>query len=413
VPIGVEVEPAPSQVALESPSRAAVTAQSVTGAKTDVEPIAVVPTWEGSHELLAVPSTATTTLQAFTGTTPSAGALWLALLVGRSLTSGYPASGMHIPFAEPSTSTTAPHAVTGTKTSAACPRWVAGSACCGQLDELSPSISAITSQTVTGTSASTTPVWVLEPRVPVLSQSLDVFPTRPTFTEQMLTGASALTAPFCDVDADDWPLASPSAAAASFSKPTALFCAVMGTLASARPPGSFSPTDVVEQLLLASPATPPESEQALIGASALATGDDCPVVFVPVVEPWLGSGVSPSSFDTTVMGAATEAGTDGSGLGAGGGGGVVVCATAAAVAFCTACSVLGRSADDAALAGVAPTTAPTDSTSPHVSTPMEVGLFRLMVLLLLSGDGHPAGAACVIPAKRASSQVRAKGAREL
>ena len=203
VPIGVEVEPAPSHVPLESPSRAAVTAQSVTGAKTGAAPVVVVPTWEGSHELLAVPSTATTTLHAFTGTTASAGALWLASLVGRSLARGKPASGMHIPSAEPSTSTTAPQAVTGTKTSAACPCWVAGSACCGQLDELSPSISAITSQTLTGTSASTTPVWVLGPLVPVVSQPLDVFAARPTLTEQMLTGASALTAPSCDVDAED------------------------------------------------------------------------------------------------------------------------------------------------------------------------------------------------------------------
>jgi len=60
------------------------------------------------------------------------------------------------------------------------------------------------SQTVTGTSASTTPVWVVAPLVPVVSQSLEVFPTRPTLTEQTLTGASALTAPFCAVDAEDW-----------------------------------------------------------------------------------------------------------------------------------------------------------------------------------------------------------------
>ena len=76
-------------------------------------------------------------------------------------------------------------------------------------------------------------------------------------------------------------------------------------------------------------------------------------------------------------------------------------ATAAAVAFCTACTVLCRSVgDDAALTGVAPTTAPTDSTSPHVTTPMEVSLFRLMVLLLLCrGMDTPATAACVIPSE--------------
>ena len=169
VPIGAKAEPAPSHVPLESPSRAAATAQIVTGAEADAGPVDVVPTCDGSHELLAVPSTATTTLHAFTGTTPSTGALWLASVVGRSLASGNPASGMHIPFAEPSTSTTAPQAVTGTKTSAASPCWVAGSDCCGQSDELLPSISAITSQTLTGTSASTTPVWALAPLVPVLS----------------------------------------------------------------------------------------------------------------------------------------------------------------------------------------------------------------------------------------------------
>ena len=110
---------------------------------------------------------------------------------------------MHMPLAEPSASTTTPQAVTGTKASAASPCWVAGSGCCGQSAELFPSISAMTSHTVTGTSASTTPVWVVVPLVPVVSQSLDVFPTRPTLTEQTLTGASALTAPFCAVDAED------------------------------------------------------------------------------------------------------------------------------------------------------------------------------------------------------------------
>ena len=95
-------------------------AQADTGAKTGTDPApVVVDTWVGSHELLAVPSTATTTLQAFTGTTPSTGALWLASLVGRSLVSGNPASGMHMPLDEPSASTTAPQAVTGTNTSAA------------------------------------------------------------------------------------------------------------------------------------------------------------------------------------------------------------------------------------------------------------------------------------------------------
>ena len=97
----------------------------------------------------------------------------------------------------------------------------------------------------------------------------------------------------------------------------ALSCAVIGALTLARPPGWFRPTDVVEQLLPASAATPTESEQTLIGASALATGDAWPVVFVPVVESWLGSCVPPSSFDSTVSGAAADAGSDGSGSDAG------------------------------------------------------------------------------------------------
>ena len=120
LPVDVEAEPGPVQVPSAVPSRAAESAQAETGAKTGTDPDpVVVDTWVGSHELLAVPSTATTTLHAFTGRTPSTGALWLPSLVGRSFVSGNPASGMHMPLDEPSASTTAPHAVTGTKTSAA------------------------------------------------------------------------------------------------------------------------------------------------------------------------------------------------------------------------------------------------------------------------------------------------------
>ena len=151
------------------------------------------------------------------------------------------------------------------------------------MDELFPSISAMTSQTVTGTSASTVPVCVAGPLDPDVSQLLDVSAARPTFTEQMLTGASALMAPSCVVEPE--PLSvSPKAEAAWFNRPIALSCAVIGALASASPPGWSSPTEVVEQLLPASAVTPTESEHALIGASALAKGDDCPVVFEPVVE---------------------------------------------------------------------------------------------------------------------------------
>lgn len=76
VPVGVEVELVPVQVPPALPSRAAETPQAETGAKTGTDPVGVVvETWEGSHELLAEPSIATTTLHAFTGMTPSTGAL--------------------------------------------------------------------------------------------------------------------------------------------------------------------------------------------------------------------------------------------------------------------------------------------------------------------------------------------------
>jgi hypothetical protein len=119
VPMDVVPELVPVHVPSAVPCKAAATAQTVTGAKTGTGPVDVVESCVGSHELLAVPDTATTTLHAVTGMTPSTGALWLPLLVGRPLTSGNPASGMHMPFDEPCTSTTAPQAVTGTNRSAA------------------------------------------------------------------------------------------------------------------------------------------------------------------------------------------------------------------------------------------------------------------------------------------------------
>ena len=283
VPIGAPVEPLPTQVPLASPLRDAATAQTVTGAKTGADPVAVVSVWDGSHELFAVPATATTTLHAFTGMTPSTGALWLPSLVGRSLTSGNPASGMHMPLAEPSTSTTAPQAVTGAEDVGGLTLLGGG---VGLLGAVRRAVAVDLGDHVADGDRD---VGIDRPRLrrrrrssPTVLQSLEVLPTRPTLTEQMLTGASALMAPFCDVDAADCPLANPSADAAWLSRPIALSCAVIGALASARPPGWFSPTDVVEQLLLASAARPTESEHALIGASALATGDDCPVLFVPV-----------------------------------------------------------------------------------------------------------------------------------
>src|SRR5580698_2811420 len=102
------------------------------------------------------------------------------------------------------------------------------------------------------------------------------------------------------------------------------------------------------------------------------------------------------------MGAATEAGTDGSGFAA--------CAAAVAAAFCTACTVDCRSVDDgAALAGVTPTAVPTASTSPHVSAPMEVSVFRLMVSLLFCEGWTPCSRGFAsYPTKRRSPDIRAK-----
>jgi hypothetical protein len=119
VPIGRLVEPVPVQVPLAVPFRAPVTAHTVTGAFTGADPVAVVATCAGSHEFDAVPSTATTMLQALTGSTPSTGALWDALSLGRSLTNVAELSGMQLPVADPSTAASTPHTVTGANTSAA------------------------------------------------------------------------------------------------------------------------------------------------------------------------------------------------------------------------------------------------------------------------------------------------------
>ena len=266
----------------------------------------------------------------------------------------------------------------------------------------------MTSQTVTGTPASTTPDCVVGPLVPLVSQSLAVFPTSPTLTEQIVTGASALIAPFCDVDAD-CPLDNPSAAAAWSNSPTALSCAVIGALTLARPPVWLRPTDVVEQLLPASATTPTESEQALMGASALATGDDCPAVFVPVVVFRPGSTVLPTTFDLAVTGAATSA----FGVAE-----AVACAAAVAAACCTARTVACRSVGDgvAAPAGTTPTTAPAARMSPPVRTPMDVNRFLFKVLLLLCAGTHTCSESRRSPPIRGETRNRwapCEGALEL
>src|ERR1700761_8115860 len=87
-PVEVVVDPAPVQVPSALPSSAADTAQAETRTNTGTSPDDVAVADDGSHVLLALPSTATTTLHALTGTTPSTGALWLTSLVGRSFVSG-------------------------------------------------------------------------------------------------------------------------------------------------------------------------------------------------------------------------------------------------------------------------------------------------------------------------------------
>ncbi len=152
---------------------------------------------------MALPTTATTTLQPLTGRTPSTGALWLWSLVGRSPERAASLAGWHDPSAEPSTATTAPHAVTGTSASATWPDCDPVFVSWGHEALPVPSTSAMMSQTVTGASASTTPVCDVLPSVPLRPQSLEVSAATPASTEQILTGASALTAPSWVVAAED------------------------------------------------------------------------------------------------------------------------------------------------------------------------------------------------------------------
>jgi hypothetical protein len=99
VPMGVPVLPLPVQTVVAFPSMAAATEQTVTGAVTGSVPVWAALTWLGSHEFEPVPSTATTTLHALTGKTPSMGADWVSELVGTPSTSGVSLAGMHLPAA--------------------------------------------------------------------------------------------------------------------------------------------------------------------------------------------------------------------------------------------------------------------------------------------------------------------------
>ena len=123
-------------------------------------------------------------------------------------------------------------------------------------------------------------------------------------------------------------------------------------------PSWFRPTEVVEQLLAAPANRPTESEQSVDRRVTLASGEDCFVVLVPVVEFCPGSRVLPISLASTVIGIEMETGSAlrgavgldagcaagtaagaAAGCAAGGAGGAVAWATAAAVALCTFCTV--------------------------------------------------------------------------
>jgi hypothetical protein len=130
----------------------------------------------------------------------------------------------------------------------------------------------------------------------------------------------------------------------------------------------------------------------------LTKGDDCVVVFVPVVASCPGRRVLPISLPRAVTGIETESGDAARGArgfvagaaagvtagAAGAAGGVVARAIAAEVALSTFCTVDWTAFDGvAAPAGVKPAIAPAAMTSPHATAPMPVEGFRLMVLLLL------------------------------
>jgi hypothetical protein len=116
-------------------------------------------------------------------------------------------------------------------------------------------------------------------------------------------------------------------------------------------PSWFSPTELVEQLLCAPARSPTESEQAFTGALTLTKGDDCVVVFVPVLASCPGRRVLPITLASAVIGNEIESGnaatgargfagaaTGTAGAAAGAAGGVVAWAIAAEVALSTFCT---------------------------------------------------------------------------
>ena len=296
------------------------------------------------------------------------------------------------------------------------------------VDELFPSISAMTSQIVTGTSASTVPFCVAVPLEPAVSQLLDVSAARPTFTEQMLTGASALSCRPASSTLARLSV-SPKAAAAWLKRPIALSCAVTGALASTSPPGWSSPTEVVEQLLPALAATPTDSEHALTGASTFARDDDLsrrvrPGGRVLARQRRAAYFVRPRR-DGPLFAPRPDPGNEGGAFDAGLGAvdvdvDVAILSPAPlqpATAFCTACTVVWRPGVDGAapLAGMTPTTAPAASTSPPVRTPRDVGRFRFMVSFPSVCWGHTPARnrrRPSYPAKRRIAGVHAKVRQE-
>jgi hypothetical protein len=83
---------------------------------------------------------------------------------------------------------------------------------------------------------------------------------------------------------------------------------VTGALTVPIAPSWFSPTELVEQLLCAPASSPTESEQAFTGALTLTRGDDCVVVFVPVVASCPGRRVLPIALPSAVIGTEIESG---------------------------------------------------------------------------------------------------------
>ena len=136
---------------------------------------------------------------------------------------------MHWPVPVPSTTAMTPQTPTGAFRSASWPDCDVVSGLVGQLAVPSPATWTMTSQTVTGTAASTSPLWVVVPLVPVVSQSLEVFPSTPALMAHSVTGADALIRPDWVVDAPEEEDI-PRAEAPWPSRPTALSLAVMGTL---------------------------------------------------------------------------------------------------------------------------------------------------------------------------------------